>query len=94
VCQRPVTVYVQIAIHRTYSVQSSPAGASVSDAAQALWPIGNARNDLEGLQAGLDGRSDEHETVVLRDIMHETTLPVFCATDLRQCHPTYPAHIS
>jgi len=40
-------------------------------------------------EAGLDGRGDERETVLLRDVVHEATLTVFGATDLRQCHPTH-----
>lgn len=73
----PVEVHVPMAIHPDYGPQSfdcllqSLMQRKRKLASQALWPMGDTRGDLEGLQSGLSGERSSNSANVVAETMAE-----------------------
>lgn len=74
---KPVTVHVPMAIHPDYGVQSfdcllqSLMQRKRELASQALWPMGDTKNDLSGLQAEMIASKRQRSNNILTDTMIE-----------------------
>ncbi|MBV7411122.1 DEAD/DEAH box helicase [Maritimibacter sp. DP1N21-5] len=75
--QRPVEVHVPLAIHRGYGAQSfdcllqSLMQRKRRMANQALWPMGDTKGDLDGLQGSLDDGVKSDGSKTLHAVMQE-----------------------
>jgi len=73
----PVEVHVPMAVHPSYGPQSfdfllqSLMQRKRKLASQALWPMGDTRGDLEGLQSALSGESSSNSANVIAESMSE-----------------------
>ncbi|WP_102107406.1 DEAD/DEAH box helicase [Oceaniglobus roseus] len=80
---RPVTVHVPLAIHPGYREHSfdcllqSLMQRKRRMASQALWPMGDTREDFDGLRAGLEVEGSAVATIGDGHIVHETMLALF-----------------
>ena len=91
--QRPVTVHVPLAIHPGYREQSfdcllqSLMQRKRRMASQALWPMGDTREDFDGLRAGLEMEGTVGATTAQGHLVHETMLALFRRDGLPESPP-------